>query len=442
VPWNPLAKLPRWPGTVRQPVGNPLQADRLPDTSGVELEYPTYRHTAAENRWHIRRVLLWFAFWSIAIGGVAYLPQAGVNGIFYLSWAALVAFYVFAITDLERGKPRWRWSVYFVAGPLIAVALFTFIEPWTYLLLCIITLVRISDLFASHYFHLKTCTPLPKSRAKALRTLWGKRVRSLVAPAKGLELYALAGVAVTAVLTAVFVHETGRKKLAPFEFEITHPYVATFTHHAYILHAPALLGGLALLITLPWLIEHLVAFLFNRRPVAFRTMIRAFREAAVEWFTYNRHQASAVGIYESPSGTYRQRKRMTLATVALFACFLAQLPNPALPFWGNKGKGLWDVGPLPEETESRRPTRPAIRLISYQPGEQGGGREEGPKLEKWQEGYLKRLRPEEREAYLERLRQEQARRQPKPAAETGAVSPAPEGGGAYTPDSIWGLYLG
>jgi hypothetical protein len=417
-------------------VGNPLQADRLPDASGVELEYPTYRYTEAENRAHIRRVLLWFAFWSIAVGGVAYMPQYGVNGILYLSWAALAAFYVFAITDLERRKPGWRWSVYFVAGPLIAVALFTFIEPWTYLLLCVVALVRVADLFASHYFHLKTCAPLPKSRAKALRALWARRVRSVVAPAKGLELYALAGAAVAAVLTAVFILETGRKTLAPYEFVITHPYIATFTHHSYIRHAPALLGGLALLVALPWLIEHLVAFLFNRRPVAFRTMIRAFREAAVEWFTYNRHQATAVGVYESPSGTYRQRRRMTLAAVALFACFLAQLPNPALPFWENKGKGLWDIGPLRKESESRRQVHSAIRLVSYQPGEQGA-----PKLEKWQEGYLRRLRPEEREAYLERLRREQARRSAEPAASPEAASPSPERDGYYRPESVWDLYL-
>lgn len=398
-----------WPDSVRQNLENPHQPDRLPSDAAVELEYPTYRFTDAQNRWFILRVLGWFAFWSLCVAGIAYLPQAGVNGIFYLSCVAVAGFYLFAITDLERNKPWWRWLVYFVAGPLITVALFTFIQPWTYLLVCIIALVRISDLFASHYFHLKTCAPLPRSRALTLRALWGKRHRSVISPAKGLEFYALAGLAVAGVLTAIFVNETSKPRLGMVEFATQHPFLLTFTHHPYILHVPSLIGGLVLLILLPWLSERLVAFLFVRKPVGFRVMVRAFRESSIEWFTYNRHEANSVGVFQSPSGTCKQRYRMTFATVLLFSCLIAQLPNPALPFWKESGgQGLWDFDKTRFGPQTHRHDGPTIRLVSYQPEGQGTFEPDMPKLEKYQERHIRRLSPERRKEYLDRLRREQA----------------------------------
>ena len=73
--WNPLSKLPRWPGTTRQAIGNPLQADRLPDASGVELEYPARGHSPRENRNHARLLLGWYALVSLAVGATGIVFQ-------------------------------------------------------------------------------------------------------------------------------------------------------------------------------------------------------------------------------------------------------------------------------------------------------------------------------------------------------------------------------
>ncbi len=71
-------------------------------------------------------------------------------------------------------------------------------------------------------------------------------------------------------------------------------------------------------------------------------MVRAFREAVVDWLTYNRHGAVSVGVFQSPSGSYRQRGQLTLAAVAAFACLMVEFSNrgrlvrerlePFLPF--------------------------------------------------------------------------------------------------------------
>jgi hypothetical protein len=83
VNWNPLSRLPRWPDTARQPIGNPLQADRLPDTSGVELEYPARGSSPGENRRHARVLIAWYATASLAVGATGLLLQgSGFSFVF------------------------------------------------------------------------------------------------------------------------------------------------------------------------------------------------------------------------------------------------------------------------------------------------------------------------------------------------------------------------
>ena len=430
--WQWFTLLPRWPDSIRQPRGNPLQADRLPDASGAELQYPTYRHTPAEDRRHVRLLLLGYAATSLFIAGYGYLYQRTIFSSTLVGLVATFALYLFALNDLGREKPRWRWALYVGLGPLVVVALFTFIEPWAYLLLATVAAVRLSDLFATHYFHLKTCAPLPRSRAMTLRGHWARRARPSRTPAKGLELYGLAALAIGGILLAVFVLEKDRPTEYWFDLARSHPLVYNFiTSSGYVVHLPMLLAGLAALVAFPWASERLLAYLFDRRPVGFRTMLRAFGEAVVAWFAYNRHGASAPGLFQSPSGSYTQRRRMTWATVALFACFLVQLSDRERQTWERfRADGLWGI-PL----GAASPPGGTIRLVSYQPEAEGPAAGGGavPALQPWQEAYLRRLRPEQRQAYLDRLRR--ARESgAEPSATTSAAAPPAAG------RSAWGVY--
>lgn len=418
--WNPLAKLPRWPGTVRQPVGNPLQADRLPDATGVELEYPARGQGPEQNRAHARSLLVWYALVSLAIGATGLVLQGTLIGAALCPLVATGAFALIVGNDPAFRSSAWVWLL--IGAPVLFLALVTFREPVPYLLVCLLAAVRVPDLFASHYFHLKTTAPLPKSRARALRALWARRTRSLATAAKGLELYVLAALSVVAVLIFVYAREAqNRERLMASEDR----YLDAVGWLYIDLHGGPLVLGLALLFVVPWLSEHVIAFLFARKPVGLRTMVRAFREAVTDWFTYNRHGASAVGVFQSPSGTYHRRRRLTLATVAAFACLMVEFSNRGRLVWGRL-----DFTPPSDPTSDARPRPSAtVRLVSYQP-------EETPPLEPWQEALLRRMRPEERAEYLERLRARQPRAEESKAeadTEPGATSP-------QAPLSDWGRF--
>lgn len=412
--WNPLSKLPRWPGTTRQAIGNPLQADRLPDASGVELEYPARGHSQHVNRKHARLLLAWYALVSLAIGATGIVLQGTGVSFVFCALAATAAFVLLVHNDPALLRRRWTWLL--LVGPVLFIALITFSDPLPYLLVCLLAAVRVSDLFASHYFHLKTTAPLPKSRARTLRALWARRMRSVFTAAKGLEFYAFASLSVLGVLLLVHAREAeNRRQLLATDSRYLDALVWLYTD----LHGGPLLLGLLLLAVIPWLSEQVIAFLFARRPVGLRTMARAFREAVTDWFTYNRHAATAVGVFQSPSGTYRQRRRLTLATVAAFSCLMVQFSNRERLGW-ERMRSLPPLDAPAEEWETPTSGRVAppgmtVRLVSYQPEE--------PPLEPWQEALLRRMRPEERAEYLERLR---ARRAPAAAeAPAGTTAPGP-----------------
>ncbi len=165
---------------------------------------------------------------------------------------------------IVRNDPAFRvgyWAWQLIGGTVLFVALVTFREPVPYLIVCLLAAVRVPDLFASHYFHLKTTAPLPKSRAKTLRSLWARRMRSLTTAAKGLELYALAALSVVAILVFVYALEAGnRERLMATEARHLDSVMWLYIE----LHGAPLLLGLLLLLVTPWLAEHVIAFLFAR----------------------------------------------------------------------------------------------------------------------------------------------------------------------------------
>ena len=403
---NPFANLPRWPNSTRQPIGNPLQADRLPDVSDVELEYPARGHDPREDRRHAVLQLAWCVLASFAIGAAGMQLQRTGFSFVFCALVAGAAFVLIARNDPALRRGRWAWIL--GGGPVLFTALLSFSDPLPYALVCLLAAARVSDLFASHYFHLKTAAPLPRSRAKRLRAYWARRMRAVFTAAKGLEFYALAIVSLVAVILLVYARDAADRadRLAGDD-----RHLQTLVWLYTDLHGRSLLLGLGLLIALPWLSEQAIAFLFARKPVGLPTMVRAFREAVIDWFADNRHGSTAVGVFQSPSGTYRQRRQLTLAAVAAFSCLMVQLSD--------RERLMWE--------RLRGPARPWFE-VQLQPdpppsenrSAEGASPNPSPplELEPWREGLLKRMRPDERAEYVERLR---ARR----TAAAGATAPAP-----------------
>lgn len=415
--WSPLAKLPRWPTTVRQPVGNPLQEDRLPDPSGVELDYPARGRSPADDRRHARLMLLACAAVSLAVGASGMVLQTRLLGTFFCACVATWAFVVFCRCDPGFGRASLAAAL--AGGPVLFIALLSFREPLPFLLVCLLAAVRVSDLFATHYFHLKTAAPLSRPRAVRLRALWARRRRGVASAAKGLELYALSTLGVAASLAFVYAREAANREALLASDDRTLDHLIWW----YLdLHGGPLALGLVPLLAWPWLLERGAAFLFARRPVGLRAMVRAFREAVVDWFAYNRQGAAAAGVFRSPSGTCRARRRMTFATVAAFSCMMVQFSNSERMVWENifggggrrpapvpsrppadfeDGPDFAPGGPLGPPPLFRSPAGPTggvFRPVSYRPDD------DDPALQPWQRSLLRRMRPAEQAEYLERLR--------------------------------------
>lgn len=217
---------------------------------------------------------------------------------------------------------------------------------------------------------------------------------------------------------------------------------------------PLLAAALLLLIAAPLLLEALAAFVFARRYVSPHAAFRAFRAALVSWLTYNRHGAVGPAVFQSPAGTYRERRAMTVAVIVLFAAGLSSLfslyrdalarsdyAKPA--FRGRKAPSLAqrlrdadffpNFGAVPRASPSpgppdrvfQAPTTPEPDAAP-QPGAPLAGQPparpkaqppksekqpeddpEGLKLQPYQKELLSLMPPDEREEYLARLRKQQ-----------------------------------
>ncbi len=168
-----LFELPKhlkgWSPSLYQSVENPLQLDRLPDTSGIELEYPAVSESPAAARRH--------TLFLLALGGLAGLVPSIIEQFrdFYhlitylLAIAATVSAYYF-VSALPRGKKsHWRWPIYLLGLPFFFFALVVLREPYLILALAMLLSIPAADLFATHYFYHKTTAPMPKERSRRLR---------------------------------------------------------------------------------------------------------------------------------------------------------------------------------------------------------------------------------------------------------------------------------
>lgn len=418
--FSKLHPIIRWPDSLIQSLENPTQPARFQDDSAGELEYPTQRFTAAEDRRH--------AFWILLFGSLVGMLLFMVEHFLARFWlaqyahsaAAAAAMYVFLVTYLGRTKPWWRWPLYLVACPVVALALLAAREPYFILALAMLFAVVTADMFATHYFYLKTAVPMSRDRARRLRGLWSNRFRFRGATLRGVEFYKTACLAVPAVCLFLLCFSQERSL------------------GTYLENLPLAASGFALLLIFPLALEALAAFLFSRQYVSPRLMLRAFRQAAVQWLVYNRHEAIGPATLQTPPGTYRQRRRMTLAVIALFSAWTVTLFSFQ--------RDQIATSSVHSRTTSRHP-RTAVEGAPVVHAQPSSGLEYLPSrrsprkspakddtdnlaLEPAQKAMLERMPPDKRELYLETLRKDKRDRQARQIeAEKAAAKPrqdAPE----------------
>ena len=309
-------KLPDLPDSLVQDLHNPLQRDRLPDTSNIQLDFPAFSGSLEQNRRSTRRNLLVAFLIALVINSIgltfgffAGLTLGSNMAAKLVQFAAALGFTITALAYLSakpwRFQRLWQWIVV----PHVALALLLLDLPalaWT---VTAGLALLVADRFATHYLHLQTTAPMDRARALGLRKMWDARF-GLRQAVRGAELYGLSlSLPCLAVLLLLWMelrapHQDAMTALLRFGICVVGLVVATLC------------------------IEWLAAFLYARPAIQPRRMFRYLRHAVVLWFTYNRAQLSAPGIYQTPAGTFRQRRWMSFGLVLLTAAALALLAGP------------------------------------------------------------------------------------------------------------------
>lgn len=288
------------PDSLRQSSDNPLQLDRLPDTSEVEFDYPVMQQSPAAATRSTLFLLLVAAIAPglLALGGSwapVSLIQATLSTL-VLATAAAVAVYAVLI----QRYPAYALATAVVLWPTILVGLKQ--EHYSQLALTIVICIQVvfAERLVTHYLDLKTAAPFDKATGRELRRRWGSRWRLLSAPFPGADLW-FASQFLFALLPAAVLLLSFRESPAPIQGATS-----------FLLASAAVAAGVIFR-------REAVAHLFGRPLPTFRRQGAALRRALVEWWTYNSCGIRGAGVHESVVGACRARRSLLLALVLVWA---------------------------------------------------------------------------------------------------------------------------
>ena len=296
------------PRSAYQSQENPIQVERLPDTEGVELDLPTRRHTPEENRSYVRRFLWFLSFLGIGIGlyettfSTRLAPDVAEN------WIFLAALTVFLYYDAAISRRHWLFVPLLLIYGFLVLSLTRsrheeLTKPFIFLLATICA-VRLAGRICHLSLYLLTTAPTTKESASRQRRAWRWRyLIPFVSGPRGLEFYGV-GLLIALLPAVIF-------------------YVVQPTNSA-LPGALLILSTLGALCLLPLLLEFCGSYFVSRPRIALSRMWRGTWYAIGEWFTYDRHDSKAPGVFKSPLGTHKQRWRMAFATVVMLTVAIAQ----------------------------------------------------------------------------------------------------------------------
>ncbi|MFN3194031.1 MAG: type IV secretory system conjugative DNA transfer family protein [Aureliella sp.] len=300
-----LERVPGLPQTLRQSLENPTQVDRLPDSSGIETEFPAYCESRASARKIVRRTLFFAAVVCLFRSIPEYfLPIPWAYDIFGIF--ASIACVTIVCTIIGVPTKLWHYGMYLFALPALVLYILYLRSMFALLLLAAVFTAIVADRFAKLSLYLGTTTPFSRPRAKFVRSKWSSRFFSLNT-VRGLEFYGLMILALAAV---------------PFLFD----RVATASHpEGGTLRIPALAITLGVIVLLPIAFELLSALLYSRKPFRLSMAWKGFKRAFVDWNCYNSKDVQAPGILLSPVGSAAARRRILVATIYLWSAAIVPL---------------------------------------------------------------------------------------------------------------------
>ena len=296
------------PGNLNQSADNPIQLDRLGDTSKVELDFPVYQDSPEVAR---RRLgILVFVFSLVApllawTGDLIpfYFLTGGANTLALLAATALIVYGL-----LGKWWPLVAVAVAIASLPVVAMLVRD--VPFALGTLIVVGVAQIffADSLATSYLYLKTAAPLPRPQSVAARNLWRHRFYNLRQPIRGSELHLLGSLVMLPAGWLVLSHLTEHGEEGDF---------AKTTK----------LFGLLALLGVAWFVasENLIAPLYGRKPYSLLTCVKASVRALTAWCNYNRLKSPGAGVHQSPAGPCSIRRSLLIGTIIGWCCLWAGL---------------------------------------------------------------------------------------------------------------------
>jgi hypothetical protein len=297
------------PRSAYQSFENPLQLDRLPDTSKVELDLPTRKYTEEQDRSYV-----WKFLWLVALVGAGFgLWETNYSTRLapdvYENWAFMGALALFLYFEASIGRRLWLFvPLLLAAGFLMSIVVDERHEmlttPWLFLIATVCA-VRLVDRIVHLKLYLVTTAPTPKESARRQRAGWRWRFLIPFVPGPlGLDFYLL-GLLIAVAPAAVVYY------LQPTNSTLPGAQVLAIT--------------LALVFATTVALEWIGSYLVGRNPLPPARMWRGMWSCLRDWLTYDRHDSKSPGVFKSPLGSHRQRWWMAFASVLMLAIAVAQL---------------------------------------------------------------------------------------------------------------------
>ncbi len=294
-----MHSVPALPNSLRQSFDNPVQADRLPQATGLVTEFPVFVESTESAKRIVRRtalVAIFACLFRALLGLLPYPYSHDAYGLFAsISVCSLVAAWI--------GWPKdvWQLGAYIVVLPALVAYILYLRSLFALLLIATVCTVIVADRFAKHTLYLGSTTPYPREQSQSIRRKWATRFWHLKS-VRGLELYWL--VIVLLLATPWFIDGIATA---------IHPFGNRFI-------LPAAFATLTFLFLLPVAVELLAALLYSRPTMRIANAKAAFSRSLLDWHCYNSKEIKAAGILQSPVGKATSRKRMLIAVVLLWCC--------------------------------------------------------------------------------------------------------------------------
>jgi hypothetical protein len=365
------------PGNLSQSPDNPLQVDRLPKTSDVELDYPVYQGSRNDSSQQLLTILMLASLVAPLLTWTGhFIPVPFIYGGVH----TLVLIAAGAITVRGLAGPIWPQGSLILAAAVIPILAFLVQELPFALATAVVALIALAflgDRLVATQLYFKTAAPLSKQQARSIRAVWTRRWTAIVEPLRGCELY-FAGYLV----------------LIPACWLILRSVAATGGfgdfHGATLLFVQLTALGFVWY----WLLEFMIAPFFGRPRYSLRSAIGAVWRALALWFSYNRRKSHGAGVHVSPAGNCMLRRLTLVGIIAAWSCLWAGVQLYVPPDFNEllqKNISILQevypqfLGELVHEPEATNETIPDSELFQLSPQEQD---------------FLKRAAPEEAEKYL------------------------------------------